>query len=98
MHIVARPILEKFWKKHPPAEVGLKAWYKKVKAAKWKSMQDLKKDFPTADVIGNDRVIFDIKGNDYRMICMVFIFGSVVYVRFIGTHAQYDKIKDAREV
>lgn len=98
MHIVARPILEKFWKKHPSAEVGLKGWYKKVKAAKWKSMHDLKMDFPTADIIGNDRVIFDIKGNDYRMICMVFIFGSVVYVRFIGTHAQYDKIKDASEI
>lgn len=98
MHIIARSTLERFWKKHPPAEVGLRAWIYKVKHAKWKSLHDIKKDFPTADIIGEDRVIFDIKGNDYRMICLVFIMGQKVYIRFIGTHAAYDKIKDAKQV
>lgn len=98
MHIITRSKLVEFWKKHPLAEVGLTTWYQKVKSAKWKSLHDIKKDFPTADLIGENRVIFDIKGNDYRMICLVFIKGQKVYVRFVGTHSQYDKIKDAKQV
>jgi mRNA interferase HigB len=98
MHIISRSKLIDFWKKHPPAETGLKTWFQKVQKAKWNSLQDIKKDFPTADLIGNDRVIFDIKGNDYRMICLVFIKGQKVYIRFIGTHSAYDKIKDAKKI
>ncbi len=98
MHIITRSKLVEFWKKHPPAEVGLAAWFQKVKAAKWKTLNEIKKDFPTADLVGNNRVIFDIKGNDYRMICLVFIKGQKVYVRFVGTHAQYDRIKDAKQI
>ncbi len=98
MHVITRSKLIDFWKKHPPSESGLKTWFQKVKTAKWKSFQDIKKDFPTADQIGNNRIVFDIKGNDYRMICLVFIQGQKVYVRFVGTHAEYDKLKDAKNI
>lgn len=82
----------KFWKKHPDAETPLKLWFKKVKQAKWNTINDLKKDFPTADYVGNNRIVFDIKGNKYRIIVLAFFKGQKIFIRFVGTHAQYDKI------
>jgi len=92
MHIIARPELMKFWKKHPDAETPLKLWFKKVKQAKWDTPNDLKKDFPTADYVGNNRIVFDIKGNKYRIIVLAFFKGQKIFIRFVGTHAEYDKI------
>lgn len=92
MHIISRPELMKFWKKHPDAETPLKLWFKKVKQAKWNTINDLKKDFPTADYVGNNRIVFDIKGNKYRIIVLAFFKGQKIFIRFVGTHAQYDKI------
>jgi mRNA interferase HigB len=97
MHVISRPILIKFWIKHPDSETPLKLWFKKIEQAKWKSINDLKADFPTADYVGNDRVVFDIKGNKYRIIVLVFFTGQKMFIRFVGTHAQYDKI-DAKTV
>lgn len=92
MHIIARPELMKFWKKHPDAETPLKLWFKKVKQAKWDTPNDLKKEFPTADYVGNNRIVFDIKGNKYRIIVLAFFKGQKIFIRFVGTHAEYDKI------
>ena len=92
MHIISRPELMKFWKKHPDAETPLKLWFKKVKQAKWNTINDLKKDFPTADYVGNNRIVFDIKGNKYRIIVLAFFKGQKIFIRFVGTHAEYDKI------
>lgn len=92
MHIIARPELMKFWKKHPDAETPLKLWFKKVKQAKWDTPNDLKKHFPTADYVGNNRIVFDIKGNKYRIIVLAFFKGQKIFIRFVGTHAEYDKI------
>jgi|SRR3954468_7469542 len=92
MHIISRPKLMDFWKKHPDTEVPLRLWFKKVQTTKWKNINELKKDFPTADYIGNNRVIFDIKGNKYRIVVVVFFMGQKIFIRFIGTHAEYDKI------
>jgi HTH-type transcriptional regulator/antitoxin HigA len=61
-------------------------------------LYDIKKDFSSADQIGNNRIVFDMKGNDYRMICLVFIQGQKVFIRFLGTHAEYDKLKDAKSM
>ncbi len=96
MHIISRPELIKFWNKHSDAEVPLKLWFKNVKQAKWKGINDLKRDYPTADYIGDNRVVFDIKGNRYRIIVLVFFTGQKMFIRFIGTHADYDKI-DAKK-
>lgn len=97
MHIIARSKLISFWKKHPDVEVPLKLWYKKVQASRWKSVTELKRDFPSADYIGDNRVIFDIKGNRYRIIVVIFFVNKKMFIRFIGTHAEYDKV-DAKKV
>jgi mRNA interferase HigB len=76
MHIISRPELIKFWNKHPDAEIPLKLWFKNVKQAKWKGINDLKRDYPTADYIWDNRVVFDIKGNRYRIIVLVFFRGQ----------------------
>lgn len=98
MHIIARPKLISFWTKHPEAEIPLKTWFKKVRRAQWKTFHDIKKDFPSADQVGNNRIVFDIKGNDYRLICLVFISEQKVFIRFVGTHADYDKLKNIKDI
>lgn len=97
MHIISRTRLINFWTKHPDSETPLKLWFKKVKQAWWKGINDIKRDFPTADYIGNDRVVFDIKGNKYRLIVLVFFSGHKMFIRFVGTHSEYDKV-DAKNV
>jgi mRNA interferase HigB len=97
MNVISRPELIKFWTKHPDTEIPLRLWFKKVKRAKWQNLNDLKKEFPTADYVGDNRVVFDIKRNRYRIIVLVFFTGQKMFIRFIGTHAEYDKI-DARTV
>lgn len=92
MRVISRPKLIAFWEKHPDSEIPLRVWFKKVEQSKWKSINDLKKDFPTADYVGNDRVVFDIKGNKYRIIVLVFFTGQKMFIRFVGTHAEYDKV------
>lgn len=96
MHVISRPTLIKFWTKHPDAETPLRLWFKKIEQAKWKNINDLKANFPTADYVGNDRVVFDIKGNNYRIVVLVFFTGQKAFIRFVGTHAEYDKI-DAKK-
>ena len=96
MHIISRLILVKFWKKHPDAETPLRVWFKRVEHGKWKNIRELKAEFPTADYVGNDRIVFDISGNKYRIVVLVFFKGQKMYLRFVGTHAEYDKI-DAKK-
>lgn len=92
MHVISRLKLIAFWKKHPHSEIPLRIWFKKVEQAKWKSVNKLKEDFPSADYVGNNRVVFNIKGNNYRIVVLVFFDGQKVFIRFVGTHAEYDKI------
>jgi len=97
MHIVALRNLERFWQqpKGKAAEGALKAWFAEAKAAKWVSPQDIKKQYANASVIGNNRMVFNIKGNDYRLIVAIAYKMQFVYVKFIGTHADYDKVDAA---
>ena len=92
MHVISRLKLIKFWEKHKDAETPLRIWFKKVEQAKWKNVNELKTDFPSADYVGNDRVVFNIKGNKYRIVILVFFSGQKMFIRFVGTHAEYDKI------
>lgn len=92
MRIIARKTLREFWEKHPNGEQPLRAWYDKVKKADWKNPSDVKRDYRTASFIANNRVIFNIKGNDYRLVTMIEYLRGVVYIRFVGTHQAYDKI------
>lgn len=97
MHIVSRTRLIEFWKKHEDAETALRVWFKKADQAKWANINELKTDFPSADYVGNNRVVFNIKGNNYRLIVLVFFTGHKLFIRFVGTHAEYDKI-DAKTI
>lgn len=74
------------------AEQPLKTWYAEAKKGNWKSFHDIKQLFPSASIIGNDRVVFNIKGNDYRLIVLVRFRGSKLFIRFVGTHKEYDKV------
>lgn len=92
MRIIARKTLKNFWAAHADAEGPLKAWFQEASAATWKSFQDIKTRYRSADVLPDNRVVFDIKGNTYRLIVKIHYNKGIVYIRFIGTHAEYDKI------
>ena len=92
MHIISRTKLISFWTKHTDSETALRIWFKKARNAKWKNLNELKKDFPSADFVGNNRIVFDIKGNNYRIVVIAFFTGQKLFIRFVGTHAEYDKI------
>ena len=99
MRIISRKALCVFWQSrgHGDAEQPLKAWFREAKRADWKSPAEVKRDFRNASVVGNDRIVFNIAGNKYRLIVRVNYPYRIFYVRFVGTHEQYDKI-DASKV
>lgn len=95
MRVISRKQLKLFWEIHRRAEKPLRAWFHEAKVARWKNYQAIKQDFPTADVIPGNRVIFDIKGNDYRLVVKIHYNTGIVFIRFVGTHGDYDKINPA---
>ena len=97
MRIIAKSTLRKFWEKYPDAEQPLKVWHDEVRKADWNSFQDIKKQFRSVSIVGNDRVVFNIKGNDYRLIVLILFRRGKAFIRFIGTHKEYDKI-DAKTI
>ena len=93
MQIIARRTLKQFWELHPNAELPLRLWYARVKAAKWSGPADVKTDFGGAvDFVGDNRIIFDIGGNKFRLIVHVAYAYGRVLVKFVGTHKEYDAI------
>ena len=95
MRIISRKTLVQFWAKHNDAEQPLKAWFKEVKQATWASPDELKLRYPSASILSNGRVVFNIKGNNYRLISMINFDYGQLFIRFVGTHAEYDKIDAA---
>lgn len=95
MRIIARRTLREFWEKYPDAEQPLRTWYTTVRQADWKTPSDVKRAYRTASLIGNDRVVFNIKGNNYRLVVVVVYRHHAVYIRFIGTHRAYNDINVA---
>ena len=92
MRIIAIKKLKEFWTKHPDSEQPLRAWYKETEIADWKKPNDIIKLYRTASILSSNRVVFNIKGNDYRLITTINYDYKVVYIRFIGTHKEYDRI------
>lgn len=90
--------MQEYWKKHPACELQLLTWYKVVKNVNWTSFEEIKEVFNNADYVGNNRIVFNIKGNDYRLIAKFNFMKGWVFVRFIGTHAEYDKINDIKNI
>jgi mRNA interferase HigB len=97
MRVIAISTLRQFWGNHPDSEQPLKAWLDEATQAAWKQPAEIKANYRSASVLKNRRVVFNIKGNDYRLIVAVAYKLGIVYVKFIGTHAEYDKI-DAETV
>lgn len=97
MRIIALSTLKEFWKKYPDSEEPLKAWYAVTYAADWKNPAGVKKAYGNASILLDGRVVFNIAGNKYRLIAWINYPYRVLYIRFIGTHRQYDKI-DAQTV
>ena len=92
MRVLSRKSLRQFWDKHPDAREPLQAWYAGVKHANWKRPSDIKATYQTASFISNNRIVFNIKGNKYRIIVVVEYRFGMVFIRFIGTHQEYDRI------
>jgi mRNA interferase HigB len=92
VRIISRKVLVDFWNQRPDCEQTLRSWYVEVKKARWRSHLDVTIMFPSARAIGANRIIFKIKGNTYRLIVSVHYQKEIVYVRFLGTHSEYDRI------
>jgi mRNA interferase HigB len=95
MRIISRSALREFWAKYPETEGSLQAWYANVKRANWKTPSDVKAIYRNASFIQNNRVVFNIKGNSYRLIVAINYQYGIVYVRFVGTHQAYNRINAA---
>lgn len=85
-------------KKYPNAKDWLQTWYYQVKHAQWQNFVELKDEYPSTDYVGNDRYVFNAKGNDYRLIVILKFQAQMVFIRWFGTHAEYDKLPDASAV
>ncbi|MBW8360298.1 MAG: type II toxin-antitoxin system HigB family toxin [Weeksellaceae bacterium] len=90
--IIAKRTLKDFWEKHPDAEQYLKTWFDVAKSNTWKSPADVKQNFANASILRDSRVVFNIKGNSYRLIVKFNYEREWAFIRFIGTHSEYDKI------
>ena len=92
MRVVARRTLVDFYGAHGDAKVALETWYRLAKKAAWKSPKDVRESDPRASVIANDRIVFDIRGGHYRLVAAIHYRTGIVFIRFIGTHADYDEM------
>lgn len=97
MVVISKSILRAFVNVHNDSAGALEKWYDETKTSSWKNFADLKKTFNTVDSVGNDRYVFDIKGNQYRLIALIIFKVRTVFILFIGTHQEYNMIK-ANEV
>jgi mRNA interferase HigB len=98
MRIVTYKRILKFSQKHADSESPLNYWYHTEKAKEWDNLNDIKQTFNSVDYVGNNRYVFNIKGNDYRLIAIISFNAKKVYTRFIGTHSDYDKINDIKNI
>lgn len=96
MRVIAKSTLRAFWTKHPDCEQQLKCWFKEAEQATWKVPRDIKKDYPSASFLHDNRVVFNIKGNNYRLVVRINFDYGIVWIRFVGTHAQYDKMEASK--
>lgn len=97
MHVVSLKKLRDFWQQHAASEQALRAWYREACHASWKSFSEIKAQHRSADCLPGNRVVFDIKGNHYRLIVKIHYNSGRIFIRFVGTHAEYSKI-NAKEI
>ena len=92
MRVISVRKLRDCWQDHRDVEGALKSWHAEAKSAEWKTSDDVKQRYPSADILPNNRVVFNIKGNHYRLVVKIHYKTGLVYIRFVGTHAVYDNI------
>ena len=92
MRVIAKKILREFWQLHPDCEQQLKAWFQETIKSEWKTTKEIKLKYTSASFLRNNRVVFNIKGNHYRLIVKINYDYGMVWIRFIGSHKEYDKI------
>ena len=92
MRIIAHRTIVAYGKQYPDVKTALDSWYKTVKGAVWKDFHDMKNTFNSVDNVGNQRYVFNIKGNNYRLVGKTLFVQQIIYIRFIGTHEEYNKI------
>ena len=97
MRIIAKKILREFWIKHTDCEEQLKAWFQETSNYEWNNSNEIKSNYPSASILGDNRIVFNIKGNHYRLIIKINYDYQMIWIRFVGTHAEYDKI-DATKI
>lgn len=92
MRIVTFRRIQSFSQKQPDSAIALQEWYHKTSKAEWHNLNEMRQSFNTVDYVGNSRFVFNIKGNKYRLVAIVIFASQKVYIRFIGTHSEYNKI------
>ena len=97
LRVIAKKILRDFWTKHPDSEQQLKSWFQEASKARWETPRQIKREYPSASFLVNNRIIFNIKGNHYRLIVRINYDYQMLWIRFIGTHTEYDQI-DAKTI
>ena len=97
MRIISKKTLRDFWSAHADSEQQLKSWFQEISNAEWKNPNDVKKEYPSASILNDNRIVFNIKGNSYRLIVRINYNYQMIWIRFIGTHAEYDTI-NANEI
>jgi mRNA interferase HigB len=90
MHIISRKTLKQFWEQHPDSQSSLSRWYKIMEKTEFSTFNELRQTFPTADKV-NDLIVFNIGGNNYRLIASIHFNRNKVYIRHVLTHSEYDK-------
>lgn len=98
MRVIAKKTLTLYAESHPQAASGLEDWYDKTRTAEWSSLADIRQTFNSVDYVGNQRYVFNINGNNYRLVVLILMTSKSVYIRLIGTHAEYDRIKDIKNI
>ncbi len=92
MRILSRRTLREFWTKHSECKDSLQTWYRETEKSNWKNINDLKSEYPNASILTKNKIVFNIKGNKYKLIVKINFEYQISWIRFIGTHAEYDKI------
>ena len=92
MRVIAKKILRDFWEEHSDCEQQLKSWFRETSKAEWTNTKKKKSEYPSASILNDNRVVFNIKGNKYRLIVKINFEYEMVWIRFIGTHKEYDAI------
>jgi mRNA interferase HigB len=98
MRIFVYKRLVDYYTKHPESKMALEEWFRITKKSEWSNFAEMKETFNSVDSAGNRRYVFNIKGNTYRLIAIVLFVPKYLYIRFIGTHAEYDKIEDCSTI